>query len=37
VAILEQGQQADGSVHLPDALVPYLGFRVIHSDGSTSK
>ena len=37
VAILEQGQQADGSVHLPDTLVPYLGFRVIHSDGSTSK
>lgn len=37
VAIVEQGQQADGSVHLPDALVPYLGFRVIHADGSTSK
>lgn len=37
VAILEQGQQADGSVHLPDALVPHLGFRVIHADGSTSK
>jgi len=37
VAILEQGQQADGSVQLPDALVPYLGFRVIHADGSTSK
>ena len=37
VAILEQGQQADGSVQLPDALVPYLGFRIIHADGSTSK
>jgi seryl-tRNA synthetase len=37
VAILEQGQQADGSVQLPDALVPYLGFGVIHADGSTSK
>jgi seryl-tRNA synthetase len=37
VAILEQGQQADGSVQLPDALVPYLGFQVIHADGSTSK
>ena len=22
---------------LPDALVPYLGFQVIHADGSTSK
>lgn len=37
VALLEQGQQADGSVQLPDALVSYLGFRVIHADGSTSK
>jgi seryl-tRNA synthetase len=26
VAILEQGQQADGSVRLPEALVPYTGF-----------
>ncbi|GAA1310814.1 serine--tRNA ligase [Pseudonocardia xinjiangensis] len=26
VAILEQGQQADGSVRIPDALVPYTGF-----------
>jgi seryl-tRNA synthetase len=26
VAILEQGQQADGSVVLPEALVPYAGF-----------
>jgi seryl-tRNA synthetase len=26
VAILEQGQRADGSVRIPDALVPYTGF-----------
>ncbi|MCU1663118.1 MAG: seryl-tRNA synthetase [Pseudonocardia sp.] len=26
VAILEQGQQADGSVRIPEALVPYTGF-----------
>ena len=26
VAILEQGQQADGSVVIPEALVPYTGF-----------
>jgi seryl-tRNA synthetase len=25
VAILENGQQADGSVILPDAIVPYMG------------
>jgi seryl-tRNA synthetase len=29
VAILEQGQQADGSVRIPDALVPYTGFEVL--------
>ncbi len=29
VAILEQGQQADGSVRLPEALVPYAGFEVL--------
>jgi seryl-tRNA synthetase len=29
VAILENGQQADGSVRVPDALVPYTGFDVI--------
>ena len=29
VAILEQGQQADGSVRIPDALVPYTGFDVL--------
>jgi seryl-tRNA synthetase len=37
VAILEQGQQADGSVQLPDVLVPYLGFHTINADGTTSK
>src|SRR5215218_1321542 len=31
VAILEQGQQADGSVRIPEALVPYTGFDVITS------
>lgn len=29
VAILENGQQEDGSVVLPDALVPYMGTKVI--------
>ena len=29
VAILEQGQQADGSVRIPEALVPYAGFDVL--------
>lgn len=29
VAILEQGQRADGSVRVPDALVPYAGFDVL--------
>jgi seryl-tRNA synthetase len=29
VAILEQGQQADGSVRIPPALVPYTGFDVL--------
>jgi seryl-tRNA synthetase len=36
VAILEQCQQADGSVTLPDALVPHVGFKSIHPDGTTS-
>jgi seryl-tRNA synthetase len=31
VAILEQGQQRDGSVRIPEALVPYAGFEVIES------
>jgi seryl-tRNA synthetase len=29
VAVLEQGQQPDGSVRLPEALVPYAGFEVL--------
>lgn len=34
-AILEQGQQEDGSVVMPEALVPYLGFSRIQPDGKT--
>ena len=34
IAVLENGQQADGSVKLPDALVPYLGGKTtIGADG----
>ncbi|MGH3992803.1 MAG: aminoacyl--tRNA ligase-related protein, partial [Pseudonocardiaceae bacterium] len=33
-AVLEQGQQADGSVLLPEALVPYTGFAVLKADGT---
>ena len=29
VAILEQGQRADGSVRIPEALVPYTGFALL--------
>ena len=29
VAILENHQQADGSVRVPEALVPYLGAEVL--------
>lgn len=29
VALLEQGQQADGSVRIPEALVPYTGFDTL--------
>lgn len=36
VAILEQHQQADGSVRVPDALVPHVRFERITPDGSTS-
>jgi seryl-tRNA synthetase len=32
VAILEQGQQADGSVRIPEALVPYAGFEVLKAE-----
>jgi seryl-tRNA synthetase len=34
VAILEQHQQADGSVRVPDALVPHVGFERIKVDGA---
>jgi seryl-tRNA synthetase len=34
-ALLEQGQQADGSVRIPEALAPYLDFSLIKPDGST--
>ncbi len=33
-ALLEQCQQEDGSLVLPEALVPYLGFRRIAPDGT---
>jgi seryl-tRNA synthetase len=29
IAVLENCQQADGSVRIPPALVPYVGFEVI--------
>jgi seryl-tRNA synthetase len=29
VALLEQCQQADGSIRIPDALVPYFGAAVL--------
>ncbi|WP_116949616.1 serine--tRNA ligase [Jiangella endophytica] len=32
-ALMEQGQQADGSILLPEALVPYLGARRISPSG----
>ncbi|MET7283301.1 serine--tRNA ligase [Kribbella sp. NPDC005582] len=33
-AVLEQHQQEDGSILLPQSLVPYLGFRRIAANGS---
>jgi seryl-tRNA synthetase len=33
-AVLEQYQQQDGSVIMPEALAPYLGFRRIAADGT---
>jgi len=33
-AILETYQQQDGSVSMPDALVPYLGFKALSPDGT---
>ena len=35
-AVLEQGQQADGSVLLPEALVPYTGFALLKADGTAT-
>ncbi|WP_026877627.1 serine--tRNA ligase [Jiangella gansuensis] len=32
-AVIEQGQQADGSVVIPEPLAPYTGFRRISADG----
>jgi seryl-tRNA synthetase len=34
-AILEQYQQQDGSVLIPGALMPYLGFKALAPDGAT--
>jgi seryl-tRNA synthetase len=36
-AILEQYQQADGSVRMPEVLVPYLRFHAINADGTVSR
>jgi seryl-tRNA synthetase len=33
-ALIEQGQREDGSIMLPEPLVPYLGFRLIAADGT---
>ncbi|MET4130388.1 serine--tRNA ligase [Roseovarius sp. MBR-6] len=35
IAVLENGQQADGSVRLPDALIPYLGGKTHLSAAGT--
>ncbi len=38
IAILENGQQADGSIRLPEAIVSYLnGYNAINSDGNLVK
>jgi seryl-tRNA synthetase len=34
-ALLEQHQQPDGSVVIPDALVPYCGYRRLAADGTS--
>ena len=36
VAVLEQGQQPDGKIQLPEALVPYTGFGVLGPDNDRS-
>ncbi|MFF4778975.1 serine--tRNA ligase [Microtetraspora fusca] len=33
-AVMEQYQQQDGSILMPDALVPYVGFKAIGPDGT---
>ena len=33
-ALLEQNQQEDGSIVIPEALAPYLGYRRISADGT---
>jgi seryl-tRNA synthetase len=33
-AVLEQNQQADGSVVIPPALVPFTGFSRISAEGT---
>jgi seryl-tRNA synthetase len=37
LAILENYQQADGSVDVPQALVPFAGFSKILRDGTTTR
>ena len=37
VAVLENGQQADGSIRLPEALVPYMGGRAVIEPGQCGK
>ncbi|GAB6900511.1 serine--tRNA ligase [Kineosporia succinea] len=34
-AVLENGQQADGSIVIPEVLAKYTGFSTIHADGKT--
>jgi seryl-tRNA synthetase len=36
LAVLENGQQADGSVKIPAALAPFCGFSTILANGSVS-
>ncbi|MEV6602808.1 serine--tRNA ligase [Kutzneria sp. NPDC051319] len=36
VAILEQNQEVDGSIRIPEVLVPYLRFNRINPDGTTA-
>ncbi|MBN1350496.1 serine--tRNA ligase [candidate division KSB1 bacterium] len=35
IALLENNQQADGSIRIPEKLVPYVGFEVIKKKGSS--